>query len=361
MEDNMPEEKKETENKETPSQVSQKTEKKSDFTKKIRENPWIVSTAILALLLLVVFFTGNMGGGITGKTISKDEAGKNLVEFLNTQVPQGEVTLKSVEEEKGLYKATLSYQGQEIPMYVTKDGKNMVQGVQKLEQSDSQNNQQNNQNTQNQQDISKSDKPEVELFIMSFCPYGTQAQKGILPAFEALGDKIDSEIRFVNYLMHGEKEAHENTRQYCIQKEQEDKLNDYLTCFLDSQNSEKCLDEAKVDKDKLQTCVENTNEEYNVTELLEDKSSYRGGRYPQYNIHKDLNEKYGVGGSPTLIINGKQVSSSRSPAAYLNTICSAFTEDSKPDVCENNNLSTEAYSPGFGYDVSTSGNTNAQC
>ena len=36
--------------------------------------------------------------------------------------------------------------------------------------------------------------PEVELFIMSHCPYGTQTMKGIVPVVELLGDKIDFEL-----------------------------------------------------------------------------------------------------------------------------------------------------------------------
>ena len=339
-----------------PVKTSTETKKSVDVTKKIRDNPWIVSTIVLAVLALLLIFSGNMG--MTGKTISEQDAGENLVSYLNTQVPQGEVTLESIEEEKGLYKATVSYQGQEIPMYVTKDGENMVQGVQALEQT-SNNSDQNNQ--QNQQDIPKSDNPEVELFVMSYCPYGTQAQKGMLPAVQALDDSIDFNMRYVSYLMHGEKEAHENTRQYCIDEEQGDKYMDYMTCFLDSGNSDECLNEANIDENKLQSCVEETNKKYNVTELLKDKSSYRSGRYPQYNLHKDLNEEYGVGGSPTLVINGKQVNSGRSPTAYLDTICQAFTEDSKPDVCEENDLSTETYSTMFGYDVSSSSNSAAQC
>jgi len=62
----------------------------------------------------------------------------------------------------------------------------------------------------------KTDKPEVELFVMSYCPYGTQMEKGILPAFDTLGDTVDAELKFVDYAMHGEKEVKENLRQYCI-------------------------------------------------------------------------------------------------------------------------------------------------
>ncbi|MBU3941884.1 MAG: hypothetical protein KKF74_03150, partial [Nanoarchaeota archaeon] len=47
----------------------------------------------------------------------------------------------------------------------------------------------------------KKDKPEVELFVMSHCPYGTQIEKGMLPVARLLGDKIDFNIRFCSYAM----------------------------------------------------------------------------------------------------------------------------------------------------------------
>jgi len=345
---------------------SHKQKKKVDYTKKIRENPWIISTVVLAVLVLLVL-SGSVGNCFTGKTISeqisKDEAGSKIEQFAQSQGLNASVT--GVEEEKGFFRVLMKVRGQKTSIYVTKDGENLIPtgAVQPLETTNNQDQQntddQNNQDSQ-QTSAPKSEKPEVELFVMSYCPYGTQAQKGILPAAEALGDNVDFDIKFVNYLMHGEKEGMENTRQYCIQKEQEDKFMDYMTCFLDSGNSEPCLEEANIDKQQLQSCMDEADEKFNITALIDDKSSYRGGRFPQYNVHNDLNQEYGVQGSPTLVINGKKVQSSRSPAAYLDTICSAFTEDSKPSVCEEADLETQSYSTMFGYDVS-SGSTGGSC
>ncbi len=45
---------------------------------------------------------------------------------------------------------------------------------------------------------------------MSYCPYGTQAEKGILPVVALLGDKIDFKLRTVHYVLHGDKEDLEN-------------------------------------------------------------------------------------------------------------------------------------------------------
>jgi len=81
-------------------------------------------------------------------------------------------------------------------------------------------------------DLPKTDKPTIDLFVMSYCPYGVQAEQAMLPVMELLGDEADINIRFVYYAMHDWTEIEENTRQYCIQKEEPDKYIDYLSCFV---------------------------------------------------------------------------------------------------------------------------------
>ena len=191
-------------------------------------------------------------------------------------------------------------------------------------------------------------KPEVELFVMSHCPYGAQAEKGIIPVFELLGDKINSEIKFVYYAMHpSQGEVEEQLNQYCIQKEQNDKYLDYLKCFLEAGDSEGCLESIGINVSKLEKCAEITDEKFDITKNLEDQSSWLSGRFPMFNINKELNEVFGVQGSPTLVINGEIVSSGRDSASYLETICSVF--DEAPEECQEI-LSSEAPSPGFGYE-----------
>jgi hypothetical protein len=211
------------------------------------------------------------------------------------------------------------------------------------------------------QEVPKSDKPDVELFVMSHCPYGTQMEKGIIPVVETLGDKIDFEIKFVNYAMHGGTEVYEQLRQYCIEEEQNDKYLEYLKCFLrDGDTGETCLDEVNIDKEKLKACEARVDEEFKVTELLEDEASWAGGRFPQFNTHADLNAKYGVQGSPTLVINSEVVSTSRDSASLLGVVCNAFNE--QPEECTNTELSSTNPDPGFGYEVTgNAAATDAGC
>ncbi|PLW80526.1 hypothetical protein C0585_02410 [Candidatus Woesearchaeota archaeon] len=197
--------------------------------------------------------------------------------------------------------------------------------------------------------IPQTEKPEVELFVMSHCPYGTQSEKGMLPAALALGDSIDFKIRFVYYAMHGEKEIYEQLNQYCIQEEQPEVYLDYLACFLkDETGSEACMAETGVDVEKMNTCAQAADEEFGITTSFEDQASWLSGRFPLFNTDKELNEQYGVGGSPTLIINGRSSSAGRDAQSYLTAICEAFTEEARPDACDST-LDSSQPSAGFGY------------
>lgn len=353
--------------------IEENIPKKKKAHESMRENPWIISTFVLGLLV-VIMLVGSFGG-MTGGAISESDAGETILEFANSQGADAE--LIGVEKVGLFYKVTLLIQEQEVPVYVTRDGKYFTSSLIPLE-----NEEEETPSETETQDIPKSDKPVVELFIMSHCPYGTQAEKGILPVVELLGDKIDFNLRFVYYAMHPTQgEVEEQLNQYCIQEEQEDKLNDYLKCFLGKtgtpEDGEACLTEIGIDKAKLNTCYNKADKEFDVLKNLNDESSWLSGRYPLFNIDKDLNEEYGIGGSPGLVINGAKIVSSpsdcsasdneagkcvylptgRDPASYLDTICQAFND--APEEC-GTQLQTTSYSPGFGYE-GTGASTTAQC
>lgn len=43
----------------------------------------------------------------------------------------------------------------------------------------------------------ESKKPNVKFFVMSFCPFGNQAETGLKPVFDLLGDKVEWEPRYI--------------------------------------------------------------------------------------------------------------------------------------------------------------------
>lgn len=319
-----------------------------------RKNPWFVSTFVLGLLVLILLISSFSGFGITGKAVSEKEAGQAILDFANAQGLNASVL--STNKSGSFYLVILSIQGSEVPVYVTKDGKYFTSSLIPLAtETDNTDNTDNTQTTE----IPKTAKPVVELFVMSYCPYGTQAEKGIIPAVELLGDKIDFKLRFVYYAMHPTSgEVEENLRQYCIQKTQPEKLTTYLKCFLKEGDSATCLTESGINKVTLNSCVASADKEFEISKNKDDTSLWLNGRYPIFNIDKALNEEYGIQGSPTLVINGVSVTSARDPASYLDVICSAFSDGNVPSECQVQ-LSSTAYSAGFGYDSGSS--TDAQC
>lgn len=298
---------------------------------------------------------------LTGCSITKPKTAKEVIgveqakatasDFINKNLMQAgsQVAVKEVVDQDDLYKVVVTMpNGQEVNSYLSKDGKTFFPQAMDIAQVQQQaENTNNSDNTAKKKsaEVKKSDKPNIELFVMSYCPYGTQIEKGILPAIGVLGDKIDFTLKFCDYAMHGEKELDENLTQYCIQKEQLDKLNSYLTCFLKNSNSADCIKQAKIDDDNLKLCVGAADKEYKVKEKFKDKSAWASGQYPPFDVYKSDNDKYGVQGSPALVINGQQADSGRDSASLLKTICSAF--NNQPDECKKQ-LSSTAPSPGFG-------------
>ena len=306
----------------------------SKLKERFKGNPWLIVSIILGVIVVILLVL-LLRGGVTGNVVSGEDAGHSIINYLNSRTGGG-VDYVSYEDKGNLYEVLVRYQGQEIPVYVTKDGEYFVQGVLPITKSVPV---QQEQQSPQQADIPKSDKPKVELFVMTYCPYGTQAEKGLIPVLELLGDKIEGGIKFVHYFMHGDKEEKETYRQVCIREEQKDKYLDYLKCFLEDGDSERCLTKTKIDRTKLGSCISNNAKNY-------------------YASDSELSQKYGVRGSPTLVINGQMVSSGRASASFLNSICSAFND--VPEEC-NEELSSESPSPGFGYSASSGSNSQAQC
>lgn len=99
----------------------------------LKKNPWILSTVVLGILVLVLLVGSFSDGfGLTGNVISSNHAGNAVVDFANIRTGGG-VSLSGVEDIGSLYQVNVLFQGQELPLYITKDGKNLVQAVVSLD------------------------------------------------------------------------------------------------------------------------------------------------------------------------------------------------------------------------------------
>ncbi|MFH1501197.1 MAG: hypothetical protein ABIE22_04605 [archaeon] len=319
--------------------------KNSDFTNKLRENPWMVSTFVFAIASIVLLILAlSPSGGLTGNVISEQDAIQETTDFVS-RVYGVELTYQNSTQDGDVYDMTFDLEGRPVELAVMKDFSFLMLPsggwVRTADLADVQAQPQAQQQQQQAepQEVTKSDKPTVELFIMTHCPFGTQAEKGIIPAVEALGNDIDFKVRFVHYFMHGDEEEEESMRQLCIREEQPTKYMNYLKCFLEAGDSAGCMSKNGVNAASVSSCMENKAADY-------------------YAADSALSQSYGVQGSPTLVINGGQADYyPRSPANALSVICSAFNTPS--DACSEQ-LSTTGASAGFGYGEDA-GTTAASC
>jgi len=280
--------------------------------------------------------------------LTPQEAAEKSINFINQNLLQEGTTasLISVTEESEVYKIHIKVGEGEYDSYVTKDGKLLfIEGID-LKSSLAQ------KESETAGEIPKQDTPDVKLFVMSYCPYGLQAQKMFLPVYDLLKDRAEMGVYFVDYIMHEKQEIDENLRQYCIQKEQKEKYYDYLSCFVISGDFDSCLSSASIDRVKLTNCISETDRDYNIYSLYNDESTWLNGMFPKFDVHTDLNEKYGVQGSPTIVINDQVVNvSPRSPEKFKEVICQTF--NSLPEECSQM-LSDDVASIGIGGGTSNS-------
>jgi glutaredoxin len=183
-----------------------------------------------------------------------------------------------------------------------------------------------------QPEIPKSERPKVLMFVMSFCPFGQQAERGLKPVMELLGDKLDFEPHYVIYdkrygytwpdycidenaeycSMHGVEELKEDVRQLCIWKYHPDKFWNYVSYInanCSVSNVGDCWKDAAASVDLNVEAVQKCFDEEALTLLAKEK---------------ELNERYGVSGSPTIFINDTEYSGGRTAAAFQQAICDAF-------------------------------------
>jgi protein-disulfide isomerase len=99
------------------------------WMKSARNNPWSVTTFILAVILLLVIIFKPFGGGAT-VMVTADVAGQNALNFINSNPQlQGQASLISVSETDSFYEAVLEFQGNQVPVYITFDGKYLLAGA----------------------------------------------------------------------------------------------------------------------------------------------------------------------------------------------------------------------------------------
>lgn len=304
-----------------------------------------------------------------------EEAKQKALEFINSKMvqPGTEVEIKEISEEGGLYKLSVSVNGRDIESYMTKDLALFFPSPQKMAEVAGAEKEAPEQEEQPQQEIPKSEKPEVLLFTMSYCPYGNQAEGLMKPVAELLGDAVEIEPHYILYenyegggpdyciddeskycSMHGIAELNQDLRELCVYNNQRGRFWDFIekansdctvedieTCWKDAAKA------AGVNTAQVESCFAANSLAYARAEKeLSEKE------YPVQNPsrHPDPNggpqEKITIAGSPTLVINGMVYDEARTSEGYKNAICGAF--ESPPESCGQVLSSTSPSSPSGG-------------
>ncbi|MDA3814905.1 MAG: hypothetical protein PF549_00890 [Patescibacteria group bacterium] len=264
------------------------------------------------------------------KDITIEEAKSKANDFIakNMVQPGTEFSITDVSEENGLYKLQLDVSGQEVAAYISKDGKTFFPSALDIAETEKQTAEAQQQPPEEEKEIPKADKPQVDLYVMSFCPYGNKAEDTLKPAYNLLKDKVDFNFHYIVsssgdkiQSLHGEPEVIQNEREACVLRDYgKDSWIDFATyvntsCGTDGSCWEDGAESLGLNVSKIETCVSSDG-----TALMK--------------ADEEASTEAGASGSPTMMINGvetKAVYQYGNSEAYKQAICSAFNET--PSEC----------------------------
>lgn len=282
-----------------------------------------IAATVLAVILLAA--AGGTYYFMNAKKYATPEEAKARIQAL---IDEGgsDATIKSVVLEGDLYKISVEAQGQEQPVYVTRDGKNFIQSMISFEEIEKQ--KKADEEANKQQDVPKTDKPVVDLYVMSFCPYGNKAEDTLKPVYDILKNKVDFNFRYIVsssgdtiQSLHGQPEVVQNEREACVMKNYgKDQWMNFATyvnknCGSDGACWEAGAKSLKLDVAKINACVKSQG----VALMKADEKS---------------SNEAGATGSPTMLVNGvsvKAVYQYGNSEAYKQAICGAF--NTAPEEC----------------------------
>ncbi|MDD4271465.1 MAG: hypothetical protein PHF50_01530 [Patescibacteria group bacterium] len=292
------------------------------------------------------------------KILGPEEAKATAEKFINENLlaAGATATIKNVTDEGDVYNISLNVGGQDYTSYMSKDGSKFFQsGINMTTFAEEQKAQAaasaDNTQAAPAAEVPKSDKPKVELYVFTYCPYGTQSEKGIIPAVKLLGSKIDFKIRQIG-AMHGDHEKIEAQRQLCIEKKYPAKYLDYTLAFALDSGIGACDSDAQCSEPLVSALFAKLG----ISKSTIDACIKTDGA-SLYAAEEANSQAKGIGGSPTLVINGVQSSAGRDSAAYLAGICAAF--NNVPAECSQQ-LSSASPAAGFGAGSATGG-SDASC
>jgi glutaredoxin len=154
------------------------------------------------------------------------------------------------------------------------------------------------QEEESNKEVPKTDKPKVDLFVMSFCPYGNKSEDTLKSVYALLKNKVEFNFHYIVTVegdkvqsLHGEKEVAQNEREACVLKDYgKDKWFDFVAYVNKNCGSDGACWEAGakilgINSVKVSACV-------------------AADGLALMKANAEISDQAGATGSPTLMING---------------------------------------------------------
>ncbi len=177
----------------------------------------------------------------------------------------------------------------------------------------------NNTGITNQTQLSRKANVTLELFVMSKCPYGVQAESTAKKVIDEFGGEVNLSLHFIASKnadgtfssLHGDTEVQEDLRQVCIIKYYPDSIVNYTACVANGYPNienvwESCASQNGIDASKIKSC--STSNE--ALGLLGD------------NIKRT--DELNVQSSPTIYLNGKLYNGAASEGSLTKGVCTVI-------------------------------------
>ncbi|MCL4478004.1 MAG: hypothetical protein M1381_02730 [Deltaproteobacteria bacterium] len=160
----------------------------------------------------------------------------------------------------------------------------------------------------------QSGKPVLELYVMSHCPFGINAENTIIRLMPDFKNAFSLRIHYIVSKdvngdftsLHGPQELNEDLVQIAIQKFYRNKFYNYLLCYNSTMNDDKCSKDNGINKNKI--------------------TSFVKSGYARQMLDKDFTstEKLGINASPTLFINNNRYKGPMQMAHLTRAICADY-------------------------------------
>lgn len=292
---------------------------------------------IIVILIITAFFLFQkiVGGGKS--KMETEIIPKVIKKVLGNNTAK--ISISNLKRVSGVYEFDLTINGQKYHSFISADGKILFPSGQKIDEVKTQTTQ-TEEKKLTCEDITKSKTPSLTAFVVSQCPFGLQMQRVFNKAITEQPE-LNSylNVKYIGSIengkvvaMHGDKEARENLKQICIREEQKEKYWPYVTCYMKEDKSEECNTTVGIDTLQLNSCLTDND---------------RGLKYAKADF--DLAKRFQVSGSPSLLINNKQIVSEfdfggRVPNAVKQLVCCGSSE--KAGFC-NSDISKDEVASSF--------------